>query len=212
MPVLYLFNKPYGVLSQFSPSEGEENLSAFIKQPHIYPCGRLDKDSEGLLLLSDYGPLQHLISHPRHKQKKTYLVQVEGMPQEAELHQLRKGIQLKDGLTKPATVRTIPEPPLWPRTPPIRARLSIPDSWIELVIAEGKNRQIRRMTAAAGYPTLRLIRTAIGPWSLKNFGLEKPGRLLRLDYTIEELAKLLRARVQQLKKTTTVKRPQHRRA
>ena len=165
---LICFNKPYGVLSQFTPEGRWRGLKDFIDVPGVYVAGRLDADSEGLLLLTNDGQLQARISHPRHKMEKTYWVQVEGTPGDAALLALRQGVQLNDGLTRPARARAIPEPAgLWERDPPVRFRQSIPTSWIELVITEGRNRQVRRMTAATGHPTLRLIRAAIGPYSLE---------------------------------------------
>ncbi|MGB0659932.1 MAG: pseudouridine synthase [Mangrovicoccus sp.] len=166
-----LFNKPYGVLSQFTDSSTASSpsptLSAFIDLPGVYAAGRLDKDSEGLLVLTDHGKLQARLSNPRFKTAKTYWVQVEGLPDQAALKALRDGVELKDGLTRPAKVQAIAEPEaLWPRDPPIRVRKSIPDSWIEITITEGRNRQVRRMTAAVGHPTLRLIRAKLGDWSL----------------------------------------------
>lgn len=171
MARLIRFNKPYDVLAQFSDrgtmAGSRRTLSDFIDLPAVYPAGRLDRDSEGLMLLTDDGKLQARISDPRHKMPKTYLVQVEGIPDEDALDAWRNGIPLKDGPTRPAGARRIATPPgLWPRTPPIRVRKSIPDAWIELTIREGRNRQVRRMTAALGHPTLRLIRWRIGTWSL----------------------------------------------
>lgn len=174
MARLIALNKPFDVLSQFrdrSMPEGSERrtLSAFVDVPGVYPAGRLDRDSEGLMLLTDDGGLQARISHPRHKLAKTYFAQIEGVPDAAAIEALRKGVTLKDGPTRPARVRRVDGPPrLWPRVPPIRERKSVPDCWIELIITEGRNRQVRRMTAAVGHPTLRLIRWAIGPWSLDN--------------------------------------------
>jgi 23S rRNA pseudouridine2457 synthase len=169
---LILFNKPYGVLSQFTDADGRETLADYIDIPGVYPAGRLDRDSEGLLLLTDDGKLQQKIADPRFKKWKTYWVQVEKQPDDAALQQLRDGVTLKDGLTRPAQVKAMKEPELWPRTPPVRFRKEIPTAWLELKIREGRNRQVRRMTAAVGYPTLRLVRVAIGEWTLK--GIE-PG-------------------------------------
>ena len=169
MARLILFNKPFGVLSQFTDGEAETaraTLSDYIDVPGVYPAGRLDRDSEGLLLLTDDGRLQARIADPKFKLPKTYLVQVEGDPDEASLNQLRQGVPLKDGLTLPAEVAQIPAPTLWPRDPPIRVRQTVPDCWLKLTIREGRNRQVRRMTAAVGLPTLRLVRWSVGEWTL----------------------------------------------
>jgi len=167
MSRLILFNKPYGVLCQFSPQPGRQTLADFIDVPGVYAAGRLDADSEGLLLLTDDGRLQARIADPRHKLPKTYWAQVEGTPAEPALAALRKGVDLGDFVTRPCQARNIGEPAgLWPRDPPIRYRVSIPTGWIELVLREGKNRQVRRMTARVGLPTLRLVRSAIGAWRL----------------------------------------------
>ena len=168
MPKLILFNKPYKVMSQFSESGDKETLANYINVADVYPAGRLDYDSEGLLLLTDDGQLQHRIAHPKHKSAKTYWVQVEGIPSLTAIEQLRKGVELKDGLTLPAKVEIIDEPKLWERNPPIRQRANIPTTWLKISITEGKNRQVRRMTAAIGHPTLRLVRTQIGQWSVEN--------------------------------------------
>lgn len=180
MARLLLFNKPFGVLSQFtdrgSPT-ARATLSDFIAVKGVYPAGRLDRDSEGLLLLTDDGRLQARIAEPRFKLPKTYLVQVEGNPQEEQLEPLRKGVRLKDGMTLPAEVARIDAPDLWPREPPIRVRQSIPDSWLKLTIREGRNRQVRRMTAAVGLPTLRLVRWSIGAWTLAGI---TPGQFLEI--------------------------------
>lgn len=166
---LVRFNKPYDVLSQFTDRGTETaraTLSSFIDMPGVYPAGRLDRDSEGLLLLTDDGRLQARIADPKFKLPKTYLVQVEGEPDTAALDLLRTGVQLKDGPTRPAQAERIDAPALWPRDPPIRYRASIPDCWVKLTIREGRNRQVRRMTAAVGHPTLRLVRWSIGDWSI----------------------------------------------
>jgi len=169
MSRLLLFNKPYDVLSQFTDRgtvTPRATLSDFIDVPGVYPAGRLDRDSEGLMLLTDDGRLQARIASPKFKMPKSYLVQVEGDPDEAALDRLRQGVELKDGLTKPATVQRIDPPDLWPRTPPVRFRKTVPDTWLRLTIREGRNRQVRRMTAAVGHPTLRLVRWSVGDWSL----------------------------------------------
>jgi 23S rRNA pseudouridine2457 synthase len=166
---LVLFNKPYGVLSQFTDrgtTTTRATLSDFIDMPGIYPAGRLDRDSEGLLLLTDDGRLQARIADPKFKLPKTYLLQVEGEPDPAALDQLKGGVLLNDGMTRPAEVERIDDPALWPRDPPIRFRASIPDSWLKLTVREGRNRQVRRMTATVGHPTLRLVRWSIGDWSV----------------------------------------------
>ena len=170
MSRLILFNKPYGVLPQFTDrgtaGSPRPTLSGFIDVPGVYPAGRLDMDSEGLLLLTGDGRLQARIAEPRYKMPKTYQVQVEGDIDDAALETLRKGVRLKDGMTLPAEAERIDDPQLWPRDPPVRFRKSVPDCWISLTIREGRNRQVRRMTAAVGFPTLRLVRWAVGAWNL----------------------------------------------
>lgn len=177
--MLLAFNKPYGVLCQFSPSPGKETLKDYIAEPGVYPAGRLDADSEGLVLLTDDGGLQHRITDPRHKLPKTYYVEVEGVATADALGRLRQGVELSDGLTLPASVTPAGAPDwLWPRDPPVRFRKNIPTSWLEITLREGRNRQVRRMTAAVGYPTLRLIRYRIGDWTLADLA---PGAWRRLD-------------------------------
>lgn len=178
MQKLLIFNKPYNVLSQFSGEVGILTLRDYIKMPGFYPAGRLDKDSEGLLLLTNDGALQHRLAHPKFQKKKKYWVQVEGRPEEDELEPLRVGLLLKTTRFLPATVSIIEEPTIWPRTPPIRFRKSIPTTWLNMEIMEGKNHQIRRMTAAIGFPTLRLIRYQIADWSLNGL---LPGEYLFVD-------------------------------
>ena len=168
--MLILLNKPYGVLSQFTDKGTADSpratLSDYVDVPKVYPAGRLDRDSEGLLLLTDDGRLQARIAHPKFKKPKTYLVQVEGDPSDEQIARLRRGVTLKDGPTRPAQVRRLPPPDLWPRVPPVRFRKSVPDAWLEMTITEGRNRQVRRMTAHVGLPCLRLVRWSIGDWSL----------------------------------------------
>jgi len=177
--IVLLLNKPYGVVCQFSPNGGKPTLKDFVPVPDVYPAGRLDADSEGLLILTDDGKLQATLSHPRHKLPKTYWVQVEGIPDGAALHRLETGIDLGDFVTRPAKVRSIAPPAgLWPRNPPIRVRKHIPTGWLEVELTEGRNRQLRRMTAATGFPTLRLIRARIGLWSIA--GLD-PGSCRLVD-------------------------------
>ena len=170
MSNLILFNKPFGVLPQFTDRGSETKratLSDYIDLPGVYPAGRLDRDSEGLMMLTGDGKLQARISDPKYKMPKTYLVQVEGEISDESLVTLQRGVELKDGLTRPAEVERLEEPDLWPRDPPIRVRKSVPDCWLKLTISEGRNRQVRRMTAAVGHPTLRLVRWSVGEWSLE---------------------------------------------
>ena len=181
---MILLNKPFQVLSQFSNDTGKTTLARYLSLPDVYPAGRLDYDSEGLLILTNFGKLQHLIAHPKNKLAKTYLVQVEGLPTDDQLERLRSGVKLKDGLTRPAQVEVISPPAVWPRVPPIRERKNIPTSWLKLTISEGRNRQVRRMTAAVGLPTLRLIRNQIGPWTL---GTLLPGEWLEVPCPTSKL-------------------------
>ncbi len=185
MSRILLLNKPYNTLCQFTDSEGRETLASYINEKELYPAGRLDRDSEGLVLLTDDGALQHCIAHPQHKMEKTYWAQVEGEPDAAALDALRRGVELNDGRTRPARVELMEEPDIWPRNPPIRYRAAIPTSWLSLTISEGRNRQIRRMTAAVGFPTLRLIRWAIGGWTLAAL---QPGQWREVaDSEVEQL-------------------------
>ncbi len=178
MATIILLNKPYDVLCQFTDQSGRATLADFVPVPEVYPAGRLDRDSEGLVVLTDDGSLQARISQPRHKMSKTYWVQVEGEPGAEALRLLAEGVQLKDGMSLPARARSMGEPHgLWPRSPPIRERRHIPTSWLELTLSEGRNRQVRRMTAAVGHPTLRLIRYRVGSWTLDGLG---PGEWLEL--------------------------------
>lgn len=173
MAKIIVFNKPFGVLSQFTSDGGHATLAEYIDLPGFYPAGRLDKDSEGLLLLTDDGKLQQKISNPRYNKEKHYLVQVEGDIDAQATSQLSRGVTLRDGRTRPASATAIPEPALWPRDPPVRFRQHIPTSWLRLVISEGRNRQVRRMTAAVGFPTLRLVRVQIELWDLQGL---RPGQ------------------------------------
>jgi len=175
---IVLFNKPFGVLSQFTSEPGVQNLSQFIDLPGIYAAGRLDKDSEGLLVLTDDGIIQNKIASPQYKMSKTYWAQVEGEPCDSNLQPMHTGVKLKDGWTLPAKVRLLGEPHVWPRNPPIRERKHIPASWLEIKIQEGRNRQVRRMCAAIGFPCLRLIRYSVGSWTID--GLE-PGQWLTIQ-------------------------------
>ncbi|OUR66403.1 pseudouridine synthase [Bermanella sp. 47_1433_sub80_T6] len=187
MPTLILFNKPFQVLSQFTDDNSDKKtLAQYIQLPNVYAAGRLDYDSEGLLLLTDDGQLQHRIAHPKHKSAKTYWAQVEGIPSQQAIDSLCKGVTLKDGITLPAKVRSIDEPKLWDRTPPIRQRANIPTSWLEIQITEGRNRQVRRMTAAIGHPTLRLVRASVGEWQLAEL---KPGECKVLEVAAPPAAK-----------------------
>lgn len=189
MSRLVLFNKPYGVLTQFTDSDGRATLKDFIDFPGVYAAGRLDADSEGLVVLTDDGALQARISHPRHKLEKVYWAQVEGVPDGAALVHLRAGVDLGDFFTRPCRARLVDEPAgLWPRQPPVRYRAAIPTSWLEIRITEGKNRQVRRMTAKVGYPTLRLVRWSVGPWTLAGLA---PGqwRILEAADRVNSIAK-----------------------
>lgn len=201
MATVVLFNKPFNVLSQFSDQQSRATLADYIDIKGVYPAGRLDYDSEGLLVLTDDGELQHQISHPDAKLPKTYWVQVEGSPRDDDLQPLREGVALNDGRCKPAQVRLIEEPKLWVRNPPIRERNSVPTRWLAITLSEGRNRQVRRMTAAVGHPTLRLVRIAIGNWRLNNL---QPG-----EYSVETVhrrATPTRRRTKPRKATTNNRR------
>lgn len=176
---IVLLNKPYGVLCQFTPDAGRDTLKSFVVEPDVYPAGRLDADSEGLVVLTADGALKHRIADPRHKQPKTYFVQVEGVPSAEAIAKLRSGVPLDGAMTRPADVQAVDEPPwLWPRTPPVRFRKLIPTSWLRMVLSEGRNRQVRRMTAAVGFPTLRLIRYSVGDWTIEGLA---PGAIRELE-------------------------------
>jgi len=168
---LIALNKPFGVLTKFTDADGRPTLADYVDVKGVYPVGRLDKDSEGLVLLTDDGGLQHRLAHPKSGKEKVYWVQVEREPDEAALQALRRGVDIKGGRTRPAKVRRLAEPELWPRDPPVRFRKSVPTAWLELRITEGRNRQVRKMTAAVGHPTLRLVRVAIGPYRLGDLAL-----------------------------------------
>lgn len=183
MATLILFNKPFNTLSQFTDDNGRATLANFIATPGVYPAGRLDYDSEGLLLLTDSGPLQAELSHPRHAKHKLYWAQVEGLASAEQCRQLCAGVELRDGPARAVACELIDEPPLWPRQPPIRERRQIPTSWIAITLDEGRNRQVRRMTAAVGLPTLRLVRAAIGDYQLNSL---QPGQSRTLEVEAPE--------------------------
>jgi len=207
--MIIILNKPFNTLCQFTDNQDRDTLKNYIQISGLYPAGRLDRDSEGLVVLTDDGNVQHLISHPRHKLPKTYWAQVEGLINDQALAQLAHGVELKDGKTAPAVVQRLSVPEIWPRQPPIRERAAIPTCWIELTLREGKNRQVRRMTAAVGFPTLRLIRYAVGPWTIAGLA---PGhfRQVPLDDLLENapLARQWRKMAQRpAAKTLSRKRP-----
>ncbi|OUR92490.1 pseudouridine synthase [Gammaproteobacteria bacterium 42_54_T18] len=201
-PNVILFNKPFQVLCQFSEHEGKATLAKYINTPNIYPAGRLDHDSEGLLILTDDGQLQSLITHPNNKLPKTYWAQLEGDIDNDAIAKLSEGVILKDGITLPATIQKISSPEISERTPAIRKRANKPTSWVELTISEGRNRQVRRMTAAVGYPTLRLIRISIGPWSIGNL---QPGEWKEATLPSELSKKLDRLTTQKSQKRNSPK-------
>lgn len=192
--MLILFNKPFQVLSQFTGEGDKRTLRDYIDTPGVYPAGRLDYDSEGLLLLTDDGRLQHRLAHPRFEKEKEYWVQVEGVPEEAALDRLRNGVGLNDGPTRPARVDIIAEPSLWPRDPPIRVRKAIPTTWLRMIVTEGRNRQVRRMTAHIGFPTLRLVRWRIGDWTLEGVA---SGSSVVLDATVIPVTERAQPRIPQ---------------
>lgn len=198
--MLLAINKPFNVVCQFRPHHGDLTLADYIQTPGVHPAGRLDKDSEGLLLLTNDGALQKRITDPQHKLPKSYWVQVEGIPDAVALDKLRAGIVLKDGRTRPAEARIIPEPVLWERDPPIRMRKHVPTSWLDLTIYEGRNRQVRRMTAAIGYPTLRLVRYRIGPWYLQQL---QPGEVEEREIPADLAGDARRVRARKTKLKTS---------
>ncbi|WP_343044199.1 pseudouridine synthase [Marinifaba aquimaris] len=177
--IVVLFNKPFDVLTQFTDDDNRQTLKDFINIKDVYAAGRLDKDSEGLLVLTNDGAIQDLISHPKHHKEKEYWVQVEGIPDNTAISKLTKGVELKDGMTKPAKVKIIEQPSIWPRHPPIRERKNIPTTWLSIIISEGKNRQVRRMTAHVGHPTLRLVRASVGEYQLGDL---QPGQLQVIEF------------------------------
>jgi 23S rRNA pseudouridine2457 synthase len=203
MSRLILFNKPFDVLTQFTDGDNRRTLADFIPIKAVYPAGRLDRDSEGLVLLTDDGALQAQISNPKFNKPKTYWVQVEGQITETAINQLIQGVELKDGITKPAKAKAIDEPSLWDREPPVRYRKAVPTSWLELTITEGRNRQVRRMTAAVGFPTLRLVRHSIGDWSVDEIPL---GEYRELTVTSPKLEERPKSPYKAIKKKQNVRR------